>query len=76
MLLAGVSLAAGVFPRLAASVLAADLLAATYAAHAFWRVSAGPDRKRHFMAFLANMAILGGLLNFISEPTGPISRDR
>lgn len=45
----------------AAILLAAFMVGATLAAHAFWRAAAA-DRDRQLVNFLKNTAIIGGLL--------------
>ena len=54
----GALLAVGRLPRVAAFVLAADLVPTTLVGHRIWE-SGDPDERRHF---LKNIAVLGGLL--------------
>ncbi|GAA3433718.1 DoxX family protein [Kutzneria kofuensis] len=53
-----VLLAAGRMPKLAAFVLAADLVPTTLVGHRIWE-SGDPEERTHF---LKNVAVLGGLL--------------
>lgn len=62
MLVGGLLLATGRFPRLASTVLAGSLVPTTVAAHAFW-AETDPDRKhQQQVQFLKNVGLLGGLL--------------
>jgi uncharacterized membrane protein YphA (DoxX/SURF4 family) len=54
----GALLATGRLPRLAALVLAADLVPTTLVGHRIWE-SGDPEERIHF---LKNVAVLGGLL--------------
>ncbi|MEV6609678.1 DoxX family protein [Kutzneria sp. NPDC051319] len=55
---AGLLLAAGRMPKVAAFVLAADLVPTTLVGHRVWE-SGDPEERAHF---LKNVAVLGGLL--------------
>jgi uncharacterized membrane protein YphA (DoxX/SURF4 family) len=59
---AGVLLAAGVMPRLAALALAVSMVPTTVAGHPFWEIDDPVNRSRQRTQFLKNTAILGGLL--------------
>jgi len=59
---AGVALALGKVPRLAALTLAGSLIPTTYAGHAFWKISDDQPRAMQRVHFNKNLAILGGLL--------------
>lgn len=59
---AGSALAAGVAPRLSATVLAASLVPATLAEHPFWTMQDKVARREHRGAFLTDLGLLGGLL--------------
>lgn len=54
----GALLALGRFPRVAAFLLAADLVPTTLVGHRIWE-SGDPEERNHF---LKNLAVLGGLL--------------
>ncbi|CAA0130000.1 Uncharacterised protein [Mycolicibacterium vanbaalenii] len=58
----GVTLAAGVYPRLSALMLAASLMPTTAAGHAFWSINDPAARKLQRVQFHKNTAMLGGLL--------------
>ncbi|MHB2022052.1 MAG: DoxX family protein [Mycobacteriales bacterium] len=60
--IAGLSLAAGRFPRLAALVLAASLVPTTAAGHRFWEHEDPAARRQQRSHLLKNASILGGLL--------------
>jgi len=62
MVLAGTMLGLGKFPRVAAIALAAALVPATYAAHAFWTIEDPADRAQQKTHFLKNVGLLGGVL--------------
>jgi putative oxidoreductase len=61
-LLAGLALASGRLPRLAALVLAGSLVPTTLGGHRFWEYQDPQERRRQRTHALKNMAILGGLL--------------
>lgn len=62
MVVAGLALATGKFPRVAATVLAASLAPTTLAGHPFW-IESDPDAKKaNLVQTLKNLSMLGGLL--------------
>lgn len=63
---AGLALAAGVFPRVAALVLAGSLIPTTAAGHRFWEEE-GPARTQQTVQFLKNTAMFGALLVIIEH---------
>jgi putative oxidoreductase len=69
---AGLSLAFGIYPRLAALALLVFLIPATLLAHAFWQAPGTASFTPQLLNFLKNTAMAGGLL-FIgatqSQPT-------
>jgi uncharacterized membrane protein YphA (DoxX/SURF4 family) len=69
---AGLSLAFGIYPRLAAVALVVFLVPSTVIGHAFWQVDGTASFTIQLINFLKNTAIVGGLL-FIgatqSQPT-------
>ncbi|MGH4012846.1 MAG: DoxX family protein [Pseudonocardiaceae bacterium] len=67
---AGLMMALGRAPRLAATVLAVDLIPSTVAAHPFWSGDYPDDRKAHQAHFLKNLGLLGGLLLAITDTGG------
>jgi uncharacterized membrane protein YphA (DoxX/SURF4 family) len=66
---AGVALAVGRCPRVAALALAASLVPTTLAGHRFWEEAEGADRTRQRIHFLKNVSMLGGLL-LAADDTG------
>jgi uncharacterized membrane protein YphA (DoxX/SURF4 family) len=61
-LAAGVALASGTFPRLAALALAGSIVPTTLAGHRFWALDDPAQRAQQRVQFNKNLAILGGLL--------------
>jgi uncharacterized membrane protein YphA (DoxX/SURF4 family) len=59
---AGVALALGFFPRVAAVVLGATVVPSTIAAHRFWDEREPEKRDEQMLQFAKNAALLGGLL--------------
>lgn len=66
---AGLLLAFGKAPRLAATALAASLIPTTVAAHPFWEAHAD-DRKAQQAHFFTNVGLLGGLLLAAADTQG------
>ncbi|MGH3864770.1 MAG: DoxX family protein [Pseudonocardiaceae bacterium] len=71
---AGLMMALGWAPRIAATVLAADLIPSTVAEHPFWSPGPPDTRKTHQQHFLSNCGLLGGLLLTINTPGGKRSK--
>ena len=61
MLTAGSLLALGIKPRLAATILAAQLVPVTAAGHAFWEKN-GDEKTGEQIQFFKNLGLIGGLL--------------
>ena len=59
---AGLSLALGIFPRVAALALAASLVPTTLAGHRFWEEDDEEAQDQQTIQFLKNAAMMGGLL--------------
>jgi putative oxidoreductase len=59
---AGVALATGTLPHLAAFALACSIVPTTIAGHAFWHEDDPGQRAGQRIHFLKNVAMLGGLL--------------
>lgn len=59
---AGIALAAGKCPRLAALTLTATLVPTTLARHAFWEADSDEDKRTQRVHFLKNVSLAGGLL--------------
>jgi putative oxidoreductase len=66
---AGLALATGRLPRVAAAVLAASLVPTTLAGHRFWEADPAA-RKQQQLHFTKNVAILGGLLIAAADTGG------
>jgi hypothetical protein len=59
---AGVLLATGKMPRVAALALIGSIVPTTYAGHRFWEETDDVRRKQQWIHFLKNLGLLGGLL--------------
>jgi uncharacterized membrane protein YphA (DoxX/SURF4 family) len=59
---AGATLALGIYPRLSALALAGSLIPTTLAGHSFWNLEDPAAQKTQRVQFHKNMAMLGGLL--------------
>jgi putative oxidoreductase len=68
MIAGGAALATGIFPRAAATGLVLSLSATTAAGHAFWNEEDPVLRGRQLGQFMKNLAVIGGLLVFLSQP--------
>ncbi len=64
---AGIALALGIAPRLAALALAGSLVPTTVAGHRFWEEDDDATRAQQRIHFLKNLSMLGGLLMVVSE---------
>lgn len=62
-IVAGLALALNKFPRLAALVLALNLVPTTYAAHAYWEHEDPAERGKQRLQLLKNLGLFGGLLS-------------
>ncbi|CAM5282207.1 hypothetical protein SAVIM338S_00157 [Streptomyces avidinii] len=67
---AGLMLATGRAPRLAALTLATTLVPTSLAAHAFWTVEDPQERARLRARFLTDLSVLGGLLIAAADTHG------
>ena len=67
MLAAGVALALGVWPRLAAATLAGVLVPTTLAGHPFWRMEDPAARRQQRIHFVKNVGLFGGALLVVTE---------
>jgi uncharacterized membrane protein YphA (DoxX/SURF4 family) len=68
-LLAGVALALGLYPRLAALALFAFLVPATFISHSFWLALGTKQLQPQLINFSKNVAIWGGLLFVAASST-------
>ncbi len=66
---AGLLLAIGRFPRLAAIALAGSIVPTTLAGHRFWEEDDPSARSKQQVQFLKNVGLLGGLI-FAAVDTG------
>ena len=60
--IAGLALATGRLPRLAALVLAGSLVPTTYAGHRFWEEKDKEQKANQLIHFTKNVSMMGGLL--------------
>jgi putative oxidoreductase len=67
----GLSLAFGIYPRLAAVALVAFLVPSTVIGHAFWQVDSTASYTIQLLNFLKNTAMVGGLLFIGATPSQP-----
>jgi uncharacterized membrane protein YphA (DoxX/SURF4 family) len=67
MLAAGTALALGVWPRLAAAVLAGTLVPTTLAGHPYWRLDDPAARRQQRTHFYKNVGLFGGALLMVAE---------
>lgn len=67
---AGLTLALGNLPRLAAVVLAGSLVPTTLAGHRFWEENDPARRSAQTIQFLKNVSMLGGLLLAAADTEG------
>ncbi|MFI1968070.1 DoxX family protein [Streptomyces cinnamoneus] len=67
---AGVLLALGAFPRLAALALAGSLVPTTLAGHAYWQEDDPAKRMQQRIHFFKNLSMLGGLLIAAADTAG------
>jgi putative oxidoreductase len=61
-IVAGSTLALGIFPRVAATALAVTVVPTTFGGHPFWKEDDPAARKQQRIQFLKNVGLLGGLL--------------
>jgi uncharacterized membrane protein YphA (DoxX/SURF4 family) len=64
---AGTTMALGIFARLSALALAASLVPTTLAGHRFWELEDEAARAQQRIQFLKNTAMMGGLLLVIEH---------
>lgn len=67
---AGLLLALGRFPRLAAAALAASLVPTTLGGHRFWEHDDPAKRAQQQVHFLKNVGLLGGLILAMLDTEG------
>ncbi len=69
LLLGGLSILSGVFPRIGILFLVVFLLPTTFIMHNFWVVSDPQVKMIEMINFMKNMALLGATLMFLAIPT-------
>ena len=62
MVVAGVMLALGILPRLAALILLGSMVPTTIVGHSFWAEESSASRQAQQTQFLKNLGLIGGLL--------------
>ncbi len=67
---AGLALASGKAPRLAAGLLLGSLVPTTLAAHSFWTVQEPGERQQQQIQFFKNASVAGGLLLAVADTHG------
>lgn len=75
-IVAGLSLAFGIYPRLAAVAILVFLFPATLTGHAFWQVSGTAAFTPQLLNFFKNTAMMGGLLFIAATPFQPTLHPR
>jgi putative oxidoreductase len=70
MVVAGTTLALGKAQRLSALALIGSLIPTTLAGHPYWALETEAERKAQRIQFHKNMALIGGLLFAVLEPSG------
>jgi putative oxidoreductase len=66
MMVGGLAMAGGVFPRAAATGLVFSLIPTTYAGHRFWEEEDVGRRSMQRTQFLKNLAMVGGLVAYVA----------
>jgi putative oxidoreductase len=69
MLAAGIALALGLWPRLAAGVLAGTLVPTTLAGHPYWQLDDPAARRQQRTHFYKNVGLFGGALLMLGQPS-------
>lgn len=67
---AGLALATGKAPRLAAGLLLGSLVPTTLAAHSFWTIKDPEEKQLQKIQFFKNASMAGGLLLAVSDTHG------
>ncbi|SFW54767.1 DoxX family membrane protein [Amycolatopsis australiensis] len=67
---AGLALAAGKAPRLAAGLLLGSLVPTTLATHSFWTMKDPGERAQQQIQFFKNAGLAGGLLLAVADTAG------
>lgn len=67
MVIGGVLLALGWFPKLAAAMLITSIVPTTVVGHAFWNEESEASKKAQQTQFFKNLGLLGGLLLVLAK---------
>lgn len=67
MMVAGMLLAVGILPKLAATALVGTLVPTTFVGHPFWKEQDPAGRAGQRVHFFKNLALLGGLLLVLAD---------
>lgn len=67
MVIGGTALAAGIFPKLAATVLIGSLVPTTFVGHSFWQEDEPASKAGQQIQFFKNASMLGGLLLVLAD---------
>lgn len=67
MVVAGVAMALGIRPKLAAAALAGLLIPTTYVGHPYWEETDAMPRAMQRTHFVKNLGLLGGLLLVVAS---------
>jgi putative oxidoreductase len=67
---AGLALASGKAPRLAAGLLLGSLIPTTLSTHSFWTIKDPGERQQQQIQFFKNASLAGGLLLAVSDTAG------
>jgi putative oxidoreductase len=70
-IVAGLGLAFGIYPRIAAVALLAFLVPATFVGHAFWKAAGTDSFAPQLINFGKNTCMAGGLLFIAATPSQP-----
>lgn len=70
MVAGGLLLATGKAPRVASTLLSGLLVPTTLAGHAFWEADTEQEKRRHLVAFVTNLGLLGGLITAAVDTAG------
>ena len=75
MVLGGLAVATGIFPRLGAAAVAGAMVPTTLAGHAFWKDSDPKAKAGNLTQVLKNLGLVGGLLAVVATSAKGSSED-
>jgi uncharacterized membrane protein YphA (DoxX/SURF4 family) len=67
MVLGGVAMGLGIFPKMAAFGLLSSLIPTTLAGHPFWKEPEATTLKQQRLQFAKNLGLIGGLLLVLAD---------